>query len=292
MKVAQILNRWLALRRMSIRQRTYEHYADTIRLHLIPALGDLDPADDDADIRIASELGELMAAGMQRTAEAAYVILKAAFRTQRINPMACIPKPKREAVRYDAWTDEQIQRYGAALSGPSALPLLIGLSCGLRKGEICALTWADIDLSGEVIHIRRQIVRTRDGLTETAPKSAAGVRYVPIPGYLMAILLQISPKTGRIWPYTPEALYAAHRRTATRAGLPACGLHMLRHAYAMTVVRHGGAVTALQRILGHRHYNTTADIYAPADRELLMQTAQRLPVITLTLNQGVQGSSP
>src|SRR5262249_50734799 len=60
--------------------------------------------------------------------------------------------------------------------------VVISVFCGLRRGEVLALHWGDVDLNGNVLHVRQAVEETRGGgLRLKAPKTSAGVRDVTMP---------------------------------------------------------------------------------------------------------------
>ena len=271
MLVNEMCSRWIRQRRMAIKPRTIEHYTSLYNHYLV------DKDWDTSESETADKISDLIYSVWlehPRTAQALYIILKSALK--RAGIMEDVPRPNYVAPRVTAWTDDQMQSYVKALNGPSYIPLLLMLYAGLRRGEAAGLCWEDIDLEKQMIHITKQKQRINGTVRISEPKTARSTRMIPIPDCISDTIM-IYRSTGPIWPYTPEALSAAHRRTCDRANITPCGSHMLRHSYATSISRHGGAITAIQSCLGHAHYNTTADIYAPADLALCQQAVNLIP---------------
>ena len=68
---------------------------------------------------------------------------------------------------------------------------------GLRIGELCALTWNDIDFENSVVHVSKTLQRIADDskdsktrLTITTPKSKTSIREIPLPSFVMDVLKQ------------------------------------------------------------------------------------------------------
>lgn len=149
----------------------------------------------------------------------------------------------------------------AARDTDAALPLLLMLLLGLRRGEVLGLKWSQIDERAQYIMIDAQIVNG----TECKPKSRSSVRQVPICAEICTILDQYGDKTSSFcYNGGVKRLYAAHAAALTAAQLPPVTLHGLRHSCATAALSAGAPITAVQHLLGHRHFSTTANIYSHA----------------------------
>jgi len=265
MDIKTIAIRWQVLHGVGLKQRTRDSYKDTINNHIIPVLGDYEIDDTDLPLAIAGLLRDKIDAGMARTSQLIYITLRQITRGYQPDCMAGISKPRYTAGVVQPWTDDQMRTYMRGIQeSRQYIPLLLAITCGLRRGELCGLQWTDI--YDGIIHIQRQRIRCSMGLIVTTPKTAAGVRDIPMPEGLADILDRYRAD-GWICTCTPERLYRVHVGICKRCGLPVIGLHGLRHSFASAIVRHGGQVSGLQMVLGHQHYATTADVYAPPDAD-------------------------
>lgn len=160
-----------------------------------------------------------------------------------------------------------------------ALPTLIALDTGLRRGEILALTRHSVDLPGRRPHVATQIVEVDGTVQETAPKTQRGTRWVPVPdrtvtavrtvqhhtptsihGYLFA-----DPNSPTAMPYRPDTLsqWVAKRLRPRLPELPAgWTIHTLRHTYATRQLDHGMPIQTLSGILGHANSAVTGTVYS------------------------------
>lgn len=156
------------------------------------------------------------------------------------------------------------------------LGILTALYTGMRIGEICALTWANIDLEANLIHVRENIQRIRDfensqnktKLVVQSPKTADSVRDIPIPSLLTAHLKaqkkQLSspflqgPKGGRM---EPRTLQYRFKKILEKCKIPYFNFHMLRHAFATRCMEKGFDAKALSEILGHSDSRITLGLY-------------------------------
>jgi integrase len=161
---------------------------------------------------------------------------------------------------------------------------LVGLTllCGLRRGEITALRWSDIDLDTGRIDVVRSGQWISGVWVETEPKTRAGRRTV-YAGELgvrllrrqKAVVAQLKLQAGLNWqerllvfpradgrPLTPSQVSAAVKRLCKAAGVPPLRHHSLRHASASLALLAGVPLPEVSRQLGHANTSITARIYS------------------------------
>lgn len=161
---------------------------------------------------------------------------------------------------------------------------LIMLYCGLRLGELLALTWEDIDYEEKVIHVTkaRECFENRPSIKK--PKTKAGVRDIPIPDILLIALKELGGKHGLICMSANGRLMSdtAYRRTwegyfnhLNKAAGGRCASKytprvqviehitskMLRHTYCTLLYDAGVDVKSAQYFMGHEDIETTLAIY-------------------------------
>ena len=139
---------------------------------------------------------------------------------------------------------------------------------GLRRGELRALLWDDVDLGDGVIRVERSM----DGYGAAGePKSRAGRRTVPIIAALRDLLIDHKLATGRdeglvfgstvTSPFTPTAVRKRALTAWRRSGLEPIGLHECRHTFASLLIAAGVNAKAITAYLGHASIQTTFDLY-------------------------------
>ena len=142
-----------------------------------------------------------------------------------------------------------------------------GAVCGLRRGELWALRWEDIDLDAGVIQVRRAW-DDREG----EQKSGAGTRRVPIAAVLRRILIEHKLRQGGEDPIRiviDSDGKVKHSTTLTErahniwkaAGLEPIGLHECRHTFASLMIAAGVNAKALSTYIGHASISITMDRY-------------------------------
>ncbi len=158
----------------------------------------------------------------------------------------------------------------------TCLGIAIALYMGIRIGELCALTWKDIDLKENVIRIQGNMQRVRETAegekkTKVAvlpPKTADSVRTIPIPPLLFPLLKEhqkeensfvISGKKNG-WIDTRTLQYR-FERILQKCGIAYFNFHMLRHAFATRCVSMGFDIKSLSEILGHSNVKITMSLY-------------------------------
>ena len=152
------------------------------------------------------------------------------------------------------------------------------LVSGLRKGELVALRWDDVDIQSKTISVSKQYVRNPDGSLElTRPKTENSVRLVSIPQAAINLLIQEydkhpdspylfpSPITGEM--YHPDSVVNLHKKLLKDAGLPHIRFHDLRHTFATTALQNGVDVKTVSSMLGHYDAGFTLRTYTHATRQ-------------------------
>jgi integrase len=143
------------------------------------------------------------------------------------------------------------------------------LYAGLRRGELQALRWSDVDFPVGVIRVERS---WDERVGPVAPKSRAGRRRVPLSGplrtYLAAHRLQAAARDDELVfgrrpgrAFCPEALVRRARLAWKGAELSSIGLHECRHTYAAFMIAAGVNAKALSTYMGHSSITVTLDRY-------------------------------
>ena len=267
MRLCEWLDMWLSIITPIRSPRTIDSYRHALK-HLpddFKALNLQDVTPVAWQLAINTVYGEL-----PRQAQILHAALRAAWRMGQ--KQGIIP-PDRSPWQYVAapvhhskpilyLTPAEMSSYARAARDTEApLPLLLMLLLGLRRGEVLGLKWSQIDERSMYIMIDSQIVNG----TESKPKSRASVRQVPICAEICALLAEYGDKTSRFcYNGGVKRLYTAHAAALAEAQLPPITLHGLRHSCATAALAAGAPITAVQHLLGHRHYATTANIYSHA----------------------------
>ncbi|OUO34280.1 tyrosine-type recombinase/integrase [Flavonifractor sp. An306] len=197
-----------------------------------------------------------------------------------------VPKPRKLEMKI--LPPEHMKAYLEAAEHRGLLPMFyLELVSGLRKGELVALRWDDLDIQQRTISVSKQYVRNPDGSLElTRPKTENSVRLVSIPQTAVELLIQEhakhpdspylfpSPLTGEM--YHPDSMVNLHKRILKDAGLEHLRFHDLRHTFATTALQNGVDVKTVSSMLGHFDAGFTLRTYTHATRQKQDEAAQTM----------------
>lgn len=176
-------------------------------------------------------------------------------------------------------TPEQIPVFLEAVKGqPCEIPALLALS-SLRRSEIFALDWQDIDLRNRVIHVRgaMTIDESNSYVLRDQTKTASSTRAVPIfIDQLYRALSAVENKTGAVVSSNPSTPFKQIRSVCARAGLPNPGVHGLRHSFASLCYHLGINEMTAMEIGGWSDFQTMRKIYTHLSEIDRMKNADKL----------------
>ena len=180
---------------------------------------------------------------------------------------------------------------------PDELFLRIMLQCGLRPGEVSALTWRDVDLVSGVLSVDKAVKKDR---TVGLPKSDSGIRTVPIPADLLDRmrsmagdpLALVCPKRSggyhtksslrKLWDRTTAAMIRFQRpdegpgpKILLKTETDPPRLYDLRHTYCTNLEKKGVPINIACRLMGHSDISVTSKIYTHAS-DAALEMARRL----------------
>ena len=161
-------------------------------------------------------------------------------------------------------TEKQIVSMVEAAGSPEMeLAFILGAALGLRRSEIAALTWKDVD--GNILHINKAMVQDKKNKwVIKSTKTEAGDRDVDIPQFIMerlnAIKSQDTKDTDFIFPFTPSAITMRFYKVSKEAGIN-CRFHDLRHYNASVMLALGVPDKYAMKRMGHATPNMLKTVY-------------------------------
>lgn len=263
----QWYSQYMQLYKRKLSPRTRESYDQVTRLYILPVLSgirleDVTPEHIQTAINDAADHGGRQA---QIVFAVLHAVLRRAYRSRLIpwNPVDAIDKPEHEQEQGKALAAADLEAVEPWIRDDLALSL--ALYAGLRRGEICGVKWADVDLKAAVLHVRRQRCRAFGELIEKPPKSRAGVRDIPISGKLLPILRAAYRLAPNDWvvDVAPEAITRRWSKLQREQGIAAhYRLHDLRHTYGSRLVLDGVNLRVVQYLMGHSKIDITMRVYS------------------------------
>jgi len=215
-----------------------------------------------------------------------------------VSPMAEVKVPKGSKKERKALDDAQIKALLTHTAANQFLHLVVHLaiSTGLRRGEMAALRWSDVDLKNGRITVSRSRIRVGNTEVEKEPKSESGLRTVALPKTLIDMLQDRVSKPDAYVLTTShgQRVSLGYLTNAIKEAMKAIGcddgycLHSTRHTHATHLLNAKMPIKAVSKRLGHSDISTTMRIYA---KVLDQDDADLASAIDKVIDQGCQGQS-
>jgi integrase len=293
-KLAKYLDEWLRHVKPSVAPRTHERYAEIVAKYLVPVLGEtiltkLQPfAINDAYGKIRTKRtkgqGELSARTVLHCHRVLSAALRQAVRWRLLpyNPAADVRPPKIERRKMATYSLTQTADVLEALRDSwMHVPAVLGVLCGMRRGEIAALRWGAVDLDKGQLAIVQSAEQTKAGVRYQEPKSgqARTIALSPtVVAELRAHRLRQAEGLLRLGirldgdafvvaqadgsPYDPDSISKEWRLRIIKTTLPRVRFHDLRHAHASHMLAAGVHAKIASERLGHSRVGITLDLYS------------------------------
>jgi integrase len=208
------------------------------------------------------------------------------------NPMHNISMPKSENKETEVFNKverNKLQNYLQNNLNESNLGFLLTMYSGLRIGELCALTWNDVDFENGVIHVSKAVQRVTDKSRNsktvvmiTSPKSKTSVRDIPVPLFVLNILKQNKHSdssyilSGNNKPVEPRTMQNRFKAVLNDCSIRIVNFHLLRHTYATVCIENGFDAKTVSELLGHSSVNITLNRYVHSSMEMKKRCVDRL----------------
>jgi integrase len=309
MTVGDWLKQWLEEARHTTSPKTHERYSEIVNQHLRPALGVIQLAKF-GPIHIQGFYSDALKSGRldgkgglsPQTVLHFHRLLDHAMKRARklrliaVNPVEDVDPPKVEEREMQTLDDEQAAKLLAAASTTRVyVPLVVALATGLRRGELLALRWQDIDLATGVIQVVRSLEQTKAGLRFKTTKSKRSKRPIVLPASVLAVLLDHKAKQaeerlllglgkGELVftrvdgdPIKPNSFTSWVARVAARAGAShIMPVHGLRHTHITNLLRENVHPKVASERAGHSRVGFTLDRYSHVIPSLQEDAAIRI----------------
>jgi integrase len=226
------------------------------------------------------------------------------------NPVALVHPPRLDQDEIEIIREDEIRVVLATLRARN-LPLYtiatLALATGMRRGELCALRWKDLELETGKVRVEQSLEQTRAGLRFKEPKSKRSRRVITIPSTVVAELRaywkasqeqRLALGLGRstpddlvfpMWdgsPRKPNGLSSDWLRASKVTGRQ-INLHALRHTHTSSLIAAGVDILTISRRLGHASPTITLGIYGHLYTNTDDQAAQAVEKMFARISSGV-----
>jgi len=292
--VADYLNTWLQdYCKPSLSPRTVQLYSYICRVHIIPAIGNITLTELKPQ-HLQKLYSEKLSSGLSaRTVQICHVAIHKALRNAvRINFLSrnvadAVDKPKIQRPEMHPMTESDLSRFlEAAKQGNYYALFYTYLFTGMRRSELLAIRWCDVDILGMQISVSRTMQYlngVKNRVTFKEPKSKKSRRLIALSPSTVYILeehrkaqddmrasLELLPANDNDlvfshWdgsPLLPDSITHAWVKLVRKCGLKGIRLHDARHTHATIMLKQGVHPKVVQERLGHSTISTTLDTYS------------------------------
>ena len=307
-KVGDWMDEWLNNYLINVEETTRVGYKSKIKCYIKPAIGDIYLRSLRAE-HVQRMVNDMHSRGLSpKNIRDAFNNVNAAMKKAvklRIiphNPCEAVELPKLKKYHANVYTTEMIQKLLNIASGTDMfLPVFMLVMVGLRRGELLALRWSDIDFDKGILKVRRNMVKGEKGFVIKSPKTESGIRDIHLGNDVMEVLREarehydelirdygygfqdldfvICQKDGS--PYKPDSMTQKWVRFLDAHDLPRIRLHDLRHSNATALIQAGVNPRVVQQRLGHSDVNITLNTYTHVLPEMDVEAAEKLDAILL-----------
>ena len=290
----------------SIRESTAEYYRNYIEKHIVPRIGKIKLSklttldiqkfynttrksgrvqryEDMEDLSLSSKTVRGLHAMLRQCLEQAV--------TERLipfNPAANCKLPPKEKKEMQIIPSEKLGDYLRAAKDHGVLPMFyLELTSGLRRGELLALLWTDLNVKEKCLTVSKSVSRGKGELRVTEPKTKNSIRTVYIDDTAIRLLVEDhkkhpsnpylfpSPVTGGM--YGPDCVGRIHKKLLERAGIEEhVRFHDLRRTFDTMALQNGIDPKTVSGMLGHYSAEFTLDIYTNVTKEMQKEAAKRI----------------
>ena len=289
-KFSKIVALWREDKKQYVKRSTFAAYTLLIENHILPSFGEMALVEEqDVQTFVFRKLNEGLS---HKTIKDILIVLKMILRFGAKNQMT---EYRQIDIKFPTERDKhsidilnrshqkQIMEYIRLHFTFKNLGIYICLSAGMRIGEICALTWDDLDVENGIIHVRKTIQRIyvieeHRKYTEVildTPKTKNSIREIPMTKNLLKMIRAIKKIVeGDFYvmrnepkPTEPRTYRNYYKQFMQSLGLPLMKFHGLRHSFATRCIESKCDYKTVSVLLGHSNISTTLNLYVHPNLE-------------------------
>ncbi|MBE6346767.1 MAG: site-specific integrase [Lentimicrobiaceae bacterium] len=286
----KVVELWQADKQQYVKKSTFAAYSLLITNHLLPAFaGNADIREEDVQQFVFAKLDEGLS---QKSIKDILIVLKMVLRFgvkynliahRQIDIRFPTERERQEVEVLSKANQRKIMEFVKNNFTFQNLGIYICLSTGLRIGEVCALTWDDIDAEQGVIYVTKTIQRIylvgeiekRTEIIIDTPKSKNSIREIPMTRDLLRIVKTLKRVvngsfyvlTNSATPTEPRTYRNYYKRLMKQLDIPALKFHGLRHSFATRCIESNCDYKTVSVLLGHSNISTTLNLYVHPNME-------------------------
>jgi len=289
-KIIEIIDLWKKDKKQYVKKSSYSAYMLLVENHILPVFGNMCSVEEqDMQLFVFQKLKEGLS---KKSIKDILIVLKMILKFgvknklieyQQFDIQFPTDREKTEIEVLNKTNQKKVMNYVQDHFTFRNLGIYICLSAGIRIGEICALTWDDIDTDFGIIYIRKTIQRIYlidddDRHTELVidtPKTKNSIRDIPMSKDLLKMLKPIKKivnnsfyvLTNDAKPTEPRTYRNYYKKLMKELDMPNLKFHGLRHSFATRCIESNCDYKTVSVILGHSNISTTLNLYVHPNME-------------------------
>jgi len=302
--VAEMAEHWLSVMSLKVKPSTLAQYEAMVRVHIIPQLGQM-PFGEVTTASISKFTHTKLQSGRvdgngglsPKTVRDILSVLKGiidfsvseklvkhpvtiTYPKNQQKPMRVLSNAEQSALKDILFEKPTIYNVG----------VLLCLYTGLRVGEVCALRWQDFSHGFNKLSVCQSMRRIKNDYGDRktkividTPKSKSSLRDIPVPEFLVPLLMSFSRSEDTFFLSTVDTLLTEPRtiqnhfkRFIKAADIPDANFHCLRHTFSTRCIEAGVDIKSLSEMLGHASVNFTLNRYVHSSFEQKRESIHKL----------------
>lgn len=260
----EIYNEMMELKKYAVSPNTYREYQKDINSHYFDLIKNT-PIGKIDDALVQKMINEWIKRGLApKTIRNKYTTFTATIHTVDRHKDFDVILPEKEKVNIHIPTEEEMQRIlDTAYGDLIEIPILLASHMGLRRGEIEALLWTDVDLSTGLLTVNKSVAKDIDNnIIIKNPKSVAGYRTLPIPDIVLeALNRHRNDDNIKVTPLTGAGIYKRFKTILKHADVQDVRFHDLRHYYASIMLALNVPDKYAMELMGQATNSTLKNVY-------------------------------